>query len=63
MNKVDPGNVGPQCNPATRLDCETAEILLRYASFATAGLPAQDVNRAVAILARRRDCTTPIGDE
>jgi hypothetical protein len=55
MDEADTRNMAPQCNSAPRLDCETAEILLRYASFAAAGLPSRDVDHVIAILARQRD--------
>ena len=64
MDELDSEGVASQCNamvPVTREN--TAEILLRYASFATAGLPTQDVDHAIAILARQRNFTLPISDE
>ena len=58
MNELDSENMAPQCNPPALAACEnSAEILLRFASFATAGLPARDVDRAIAILARQRTYT------
>jgi hypothetical protein len=44
----------PQCNPPVSTACEsTAEMLIRYASFATAGLPTGDVEHAIEILTRQ----------
>jgi len=55
MNELDSKNMAPQCNPPALDACEnSAEILLRFASFATAGLPSGDVDQAIAILARQR---------
>ena len=64
MDELDSEGVASQCSapvPAAREN--TAEILLRYASFATAGLPTQDVDHAIAILARQRNYTRPISRE
>jgi hypothetical protein len=63
MDKFKSGNTAPQCNATTPLNGETAEILLRYASFATAGLPPREVDRALALLARQRDNSEPIAGE
>ena len=55
MDELDSGNAAPQCNVPVQIAGEnTAELLLRYASFATAGLPTQDVDHAIAILAHQR---------
>jgi hypothetical protein len=61
MDKLDSEDVASQCNaPGPVVRENTAEILLRYASFATAGLPTQDVDHAIAILARQRNYVRPI---
>ena len=45
----------PQFNPLESTACESmAEMLIRYASLATAGLPASDIEHVIEILARRR---------
>ena len=64
MDELDSEGVASQCSAPVPVAREnTAEILLRYASFATAGLPMQDVDHAIAILARQRNYTMPISDE
>ena len=64
MDELDSEGVASQCNaPMLVAQENTAEILLRYASFATAGLPTQDVDHAIAILARQRNYTRPISRE
>jgi len=55
MDEFSFPDVAQQCSaPMTTTRAGTAEFLLRYASFATAGLPLCDVDRAIAILARQR---------
>ena len=39
------------------------EILLRYASFATAGLPNEEIDNAVAILAGQRNYAGLVPDD
>ena len=64
MDELDSEGVASQCSPPVPVAREnTAEILLRYASFATAGLPIQDVDRVISILARQRNYTRPISRE
>jgi hypothetical protein len=64
MDEIDSEGVASQCSAPVPVAREnTAEILLRYASFATAGLPTQDVDRAIAILARQRNYTSSISRE
>ena len=55
MDQPGSENAASQCNAPVQIAGEnTAELLLRYASFATAGLPMQDVDHAIAILAHQR---------
>ena len=53
----DSRSFAAECN-APRLaptgEGNAVEILLRYASFATAGLPNEEIDNVVAILARQR---------
>ena len=41
----------------------SAEILLRYASFATAGLPQQEIDNVIAILAGQRNHAGTVTDD
>jgi hypothetical protein len=53
MDKSDFEIAAAQCNPPVSVACaNAAESLLRYASFATAGLPASDIEHVIAILLR-----------
>ena len=48
----------PQFNPPESTACEsTAEMLIRYASLATAGLPANDIEHVIEILTHH--CSNP----
>jgi hypothetical protein len=63
MKKSDSEIAAPQCNPPGSVACENAaEILLRYASLATAGLPTADIEHVISILLRPKGDATQ-GDE
>jgi len=57
MKELNCQSFAEECNPGKLSDGETnsAEILLRYASFATAGLPKQEIDNVIAILAGQRN--------
>ena len=64
MEKSDSKIAAPQCNPPESVVCENAaEILLRYASLATAGLPTSDIEHVISILLRPKSDATQADEE
>jgi hypothetical protein len=62
----DSRSFAAECNApklATTGGGDTVEILLRYASFATAGLPNEEIDNVVAILARQRNHAETVADD
>ena len=61
-----PRRFAAECNAPKLAPTEvggTVEVLLRYASFATAGLPNEEIDNAVAILARQRNRAETVADD
>ena len=64
MDKSDSEIAAAQCNlPVSASRENTAEILLRYASFATTGVPMNDVEHIIAILLRPHSDAMQADDE
>jgi hypothetical protein len=61
-----PRGSAAECNAPTLVPTGVGgdvEILLRYASFATAGLPNEEIDNVVAILARQRNHAETVADD